>query len=55
MTKEQEEEANNIALNKIKDLDYTDCTFNVDNAPKESYIWDAMRDFELEFYSPFTA
>lgn len=55
LTKEQEEEANNIALNIIKDLDYTDCTFKVDNAPKESDIWDAMRDFELEFYSPFTA
>uniref|UniRef100_UPI002730A663 hypothetical protein n=1 Tax=uncultured Muribaculum sp. TaxID=1918613 RepID=UPI002730A663 len=55
LTKEQEEEANNIALNKIKDLDYTDCTFKVDNAPKESDIWDAMRDFELEVYSPFTA
>ena len=42
-------------MNKIKDLDYTDCTFEVNNAPKESDIWDAMRDFELEVYSPFTA
>lgn len=54
LTEEQQREANEMALKKIKELDYTDCTFEVDNAPKESDIWDAMRDFETEVYSPFT-